>query len=163
MKTTKIYKYRKSAAKNSDNEIIKSVKQYLGDETANISVIRDKYGKPHISGADGVFVSVTHDKDICLVAVCDREIGIDTERADRKVKNPLSLAKRYFCEDEIAFLGEDPSALDFTDMWVKKEALSKLIGKGIPCMKQKSIFSDDIVFEKIEDCDGYISYYAVYK
>lgn len=163
MKNTKIYKYQKTTAKNSDSEIIKSVKQYLGDEDVEISVTRDEYGKPYVYGADGVFVSVTHDKDICLVAVSDREVGIDTERVDRKIKNPAALAKRYFCDDEIAFLGENPSSLEFTDMWVKKEALAKLIGKGVPCMKDKSIFSDEIRLEGMDFCDGYILYLAFYK
>ena len=163
MKTTKIYKYKKNNAGNSDREIIASVKQYLENQNAKFTVKRDEYGKPYISGIDGIHISVTHDKEICLVAVSDSQIGIDTERADRHVKNPRSLAARYFCSDEIAFLGENPTDEEFADMWVKKEALSKLIGKGIPCMKEKSIFSDDIVFQKLCICDEYITYCVRFK
>lgn len=164
MENVRIYSYpHENTEKNSDTEIIASVKEYIADAAANISVQRDQYGKPHVIGVDGVYVSVAHDKDICLVAVAQKNIGIDIERADRIVKNPLALAKRYFCDDEIAFLKEYPTSASFTDMWVKKEALSKLIGRGIPSMDEKSIFSEDIKFEKIAICDKYIAYYTYYK
>lgn len=164
MDNTRIYSYpHDKTEKNSDKEIIISVREYINDGTANVSVQRDQYGKPYVVGIDGIYVSVAHDKALCLVAVAQREIGIDLERADRKVKNPAALAKRYFCEDEITFLGENPTDAEFTDMWVKKEALSKLIGRGVPCMREKSIFSDDVVFEKISNYDGYIVYCAYYR
>ena len=177
MKNIKIYSYKKSDNGNSDKEILQSVREYLKkmQETKFPTtipnsefripncVLRDSYGKPTIIGIDGIHVSVCHDKDICLVAVAPFPVGIDMERSDRKVRNPLSLAKRYFCEDEVTALGENPTAEEFTDMWVKKEALSKLIGRGVPCMNQKSIFSDDLTFEKITDYDGYISYCVYYK
>ena len=161
---TKIYSYpHDKTQKNSDNEIIASVREYISDTDADILVERDQYGKPYIVGIDGIYVGVAHDKDLCLVAVAQRDIGIDIERADRKVRNAAALARRYFCEDEIAFLGDDPSDEEFTDMWVKKEALSKLLGKGVPCMKEKSVFSDDVIFMRNRNYDGYISYCVYYK
>lgn len=161
MENIGIYSYpHDKTEKNSDKEIITSVREYINDGEANISVQRDQYGKPHIVGIDGIYVSVAHDKDLCLVAVARENIGMDLERSDRRVRNPASLAKRYFCDDEIAFLGDEPSLSDFIDMWVKKEALSKLIGKGIPCMKEKSVFSEDIIFTKVYNYDRYIVYYV---
>jgi len=159
MENFKIYSYpHDKTHKNSDNEIITSVKEYICNAKAAISVKRDQFGKPYIVGIDGIYVSVAHDRDLCLVAVAQRNIGIDLERKDRKVKNPVSLAKRYFHRDEIDLLGDAPTQESFTEMWVKKEALSKLIGRGVPCMKDKSILSDDLIFIKIEDYDGYIVY-----
>ena len=162
MLTYKIYSYpHKRDGGNSDAEIIASVREYLSCNSG-FSVIRDKNGKPYIVGVDGIYVSVAHDKELCLVVVSQKEIGIDLERAERRVKNPLALARRYFCEDEVAFLGDLPTDAAFADMWVRKEALSKLIGRGVPCMKEKSVFSNDIRMEKIEDFDGYIVYIAEY-
>ena len=176
MKNIEIYSYKKTDTQNSDKEILQSVRQYLKkmQETKLPTTIpnyelritncvsRDSCGKPTIIGIDGIHVSVTHDKDLCLVAVAPFPVGIDMERSCRKVKNPLSLAKRYFCEDEVTALGENPTDEEFTDMWVKKEALSKLIGLGVPCMNQKSVFSEGLTFEKITDYDGYISYCVYY-
>ncbi|MBR3994628.1 MAG: 4'-phosphopantetheinyl transferase superfamily protein [Clostridia bacterium] len=177
MKNIKIYSYKKTDTQNSDKEILKSVSEYLKktQETKFPTtipnsefripncILRDSFGKPEIVGVDGIYVSVTHDKDLCLVAVAPFPVGIDMERVERCVKNPLALAKRYFCEDEVAFLGENPTNAEFTDMWVKKEALSKLIGRGVPAMREKSVFSEDVVFEKTDGFDGYIVYCVQYK
>ena len=147
---------------NSDEKILASVREYLGSPDAEISVHRDEFGKPHIVGADGVFVSVAHTDDLCLVAVARYEIGIDVESKLRKVRNPSALARRYFCEDEIARLGENPSPEAFTDMWVAKEALSKLIGRGVPCMRERSIFSEGIEIIGAGDYEDYIVKIARY-
>lgn len=152
----------------TNEKIISSVRRYLEEKNApaddtDIDVRRDEHGKPRIVGHDGIFVSVTHAESLLLVAVAPHDIGIDAEREGRRVKNPAALAKRYFCEDEIAYLGENPTQESFTDMWVKKEALSKLIGRGIPCMREKSVFSDDVIFEKTDGFDGYIVYCVRYK
>ena len=141
---------------NSDEKILASVREYLESPETEISIRRDEFGKPHIVGADGVFASVAHTDDLCLVAVAQYEIGIDVESKSRKVRNPSALARRYFCEDEIAHLGENPSPEVFTDMWVAKEALSKLIGRGVPCMRERSIFSDGVEIVGIENYEGYI-------
>lgn len=158
-----LYRHTHSREKeNSTPQILASVREYLGSPRAEISVHRDEYGKPHLVGAEGVFVSVAHTDDICLVAVAEYEIGIDIESKSRKVKNPASLARRYFCEDEIAQLGENPSPEAFNEMWVAKEALSKLIGRGVPCMRERSIFSEGIEIVGIDDYEGYIVKIARY-
>ena len=160
----KIYSYRKDNLKeNSDREIIASVRNYISDADAGISVIRDKYGKPHIKEDCGLYVSVAHDNGLCLVAVAPFPVGIDLEREGRAIKRRGEISKRCFCKDETDFLGENMTDADFMEMWVKKEALSKLIGRGVLCMKEKSVFSKDIVFEKIDSIDGFIAYCVYYK
>lgn len=161
------FEYEKHSENATDDIIISAVKLYLEDkgrdsDELRISVIRDEYGKPHITGTDEIFVSVTHAEALLLVAVAPYEIGIDAEKRGRRVKHPASLSKRYFCEDEIEFLGENPGVDDFVDMWVKKEALSKLIGRGVPCMREMSVFSDKVVFESISHYDGYVVYSVKY-
>ncbi len=156
----KLYKYptvKTNGKEYTDKKILESAKDYLGDGSP--CVTRDSYGKPHITVDTPLFVSITHTDDMLLVALSDFDIGIDAERAGRTIKNPAGLAKRYFTREEAVFLGENPTCADFLEMWVKKEALSKLIGKGVPCMKQYSVFSPE--FELIEqNIDGYIVYIA---
>ena len=157
----RIYSYTHGKEKeNSDCEIIISVKRYLrekGHAEGDITVFRDSFGKPHVEGADGIFVSVTHADGLLLVAVAPYPIGIDTEKKDRRIRNAKKLAGRYFCPDEVEKLGENMTDGDFLEMWIAKEALSKLIGKGVPCMKEMSIFSQDVIIEDIYDYDGYIT------
>ncbi len=166
----KIYSFEceKHSVNATDDIIISAVKLYFEEKGKNadelpIRVIRDEYGKPHISGTDGISVSVTHAETLQLVAVAQYEIGIDAEKEGKRVRNPASLARRYFCEDEIEFLGENPDIDEFLDMWVKKEALSKLIGRGIPCMREMSVFSDKVAFERISDYDGYVVYFVRFR
>ncbi len=148
---------------NSDIEILAAVSEYLGCELGvGVEVWRDEYGKPRVVGLENVYVSVTHSENLLLVAVSENEVGIDAEKAARRVKNPAALAKRYFCADEIEFLGDNPSQEDFCDMWVKKEAVSKLIGKGVGCMKYESVFSNRFKITKIQDYDGFIVYCAAF-
>ena len=159
---------KKHSEKSTDDFIISSLGLYLKEKgepcgERKIGVYRDQYGKPHIEGADGIYISVTHAESLLLVAVAPYEIGIDAESGQRRaVKNPGRIAKRYFCEDEIAFLGDEPDREEFLCMWVKKEALSKLIGRGVPCMREMSVFSDKVTFEKISEYDGYIVYSVRY-
>ena len=155
----KIYSFHYEKRKeNSDKEIIFAVRAYLCNEKLQISVMRDEYGKPHIIGDENVFVSVTHAENLLLVAVSEKEIGIDAERCDRHVRNFRSLSERYFTREETDFLGDDFTKEDFLDMWVKKEALSKLLGGGVPCMKSMSVFDGRISFSKHSEYDGFIVY-----
>lgn len=160
----KIYSFEHCLCnKNSDKEILAAVSEYLGCKFDNgVEVWRDEYGKPHVVGVENVYVSVTHSENLLLVAVSEKEVGIDAEKVARRVKNPMALAKRYFCDDEIEFLGDNPTQEAFCDMWVKKEAVSKLLGKGVACMKDESIFSDRIKITAIMDYDGFIVYCAAY-
>lgn len=160
----KIYSYPyKKSSENSDREIIISVRTYLECKNTDVTVTRDEYGKPHIAKPQGIFVSVTHAENLLLVAVAEHEIGIDAEREGRRVRNPSALARRYFCEDEIDFLGENPTETTFTDMWVKKEALSKLLGKGVPAMREMSVFSERVILKRQTVYSGYVVYTAEWK
>ncbi len=159
----KIYSYPyKKSSENSDREIIISVRTYLECKNTDVTVTRDEYGKPYITEPQGIYVSVTHAEKLMLVAVAPYNIGIDAECEGRMVKNPARLARRYFCEDEIEYLGENPTQESFTDMWVKKEALSKLIGKGVPSMKEKSVFGEDLTITKHTEYPGFVVYSAKY-
>lgn len=160
----KIYSFEHcSGNQNSDKEILAAVAEYSGCKLdCGVEVWRDEYGKPRVAGAENVYVGVTHSENLLLVAVSEKEVGIDAEKAERRVKNPLALAKRYFCADEIEFLGDNPTQEAFCDMWVKKEAVAKLLGKGVACMKDESVFSDRIKITAIKDYDGFIVYCATF-
>lgn len=130
-----------------------------------LTVVRDPFGKPHIrtlsevpgrregkeaAEAEKIYVSVTHTDGLALVAVSLFSIGIDAEREEKTVRYPEALARRYFTEEDLRALENESFANGaFLTMWVKKEALSKLIGRGIPCMKEKSVFDPELVFEKL--------------
>lgn len=160
----KIYSFQyEGKSKNSDKEIIAAVREYICDKNADIRVVRDENGKPALMGTENLYVSVTHAENLLLVAVSDREIGIDAEQVNRKVRNFHSLAKRYFTKEELDFLGGNFTIDDFLHVWVKKEAQSKLTGKGIPDFKEYSIFSERFKISENTDYTNFIVYIAEYK
>lgn len=163
----KIYSFDKKSDTVTDEKIKEAVSLYLSENNIepaeNVSIFHDSYGKPTLSGIKNLYVSVTHAENLLLVAVSEREIGIDAEQVDRKVRNFVSLAKRYFTKEELDFLGDSFTKADFLRMWVKKEALSKLTGKGIPDFKEHSIFSEKFEISEIRDFTNFIVYIAEYK
>jgi phosphopantetheinyl transferase (holo-ACP synthase) len=66
------------------------------------------------------------------------ELGVDLERMDRAMKkNHLAVAKRFFHVSEyelISLASPFDSPLMFLDLWMKKEAASKLMRVGLAKM-----------------------------
>lgn len=91
-------------------------------------LFKDEKGKPHTDNPS-VFVSVSHCKTAAACAVSDRPVGIDIEGRDRKVR-PEKISERFFTDEERLFVeaGGDEA---FLEVWVRKEAWSKLEGSGI--------------------------------
>lgn len=151
----------------TDDCVIAAVKLYeeahgRPSDALDLSVVRDDRGKPSLAGLDGTCISVTHTDGLLLVAVAPFAVGIDAEKEDRRVRHPAALAVRYFTPEEAASLGETVSERGFLELWVKKEALSKLIGLGIPSMRKESVFDKRYSLERVDDYDGYIVYTARY-
>lgn len=96
----------------------------------DIILERDEYGKPHILNSD-VDIGITHTEGLAAVAVStDGRIGIDAEKIYKK--DPMPLAKRFFAENEVAYVeNADDAALAFTKIWTEKEAYVKMLGKGL--------------------------------
>ncbi len=163
----KIYSFEKKSDTVTEEKIKETVNIFLSEKnaefTGKVSVFRDDYGKPKLAGIENLYVSVTHAENLLLVAVSDREIGIDAEQVNRKVRNFHSLANRYFTKEELDFLGDNYTIDDFLRMWVKKEALSKLTGRGIPDFKEYSIFSEKFKISENTDYTNFIIYIAEYK
>ncbi len=87
---------------------------------------RGAYGKPYLKGG-GVWFSLSHTKNaVCAAFSENGEIGVDIERADRKVSK--SLYKRVLSPSEMERVR---SARDFLCAWVCKEAFLKRLGIGI--------------------------------
>lgn len=80
-------------------------------------------GKPYFPDSDICF-SISHSADICVVAVADRQVGVDVE-AIRDNYKPHLIRRTLTASEMEAFDG------DFTRMWCRKEALVKMSGEGI--------------------------------
>ncbi len=83
-------------------------------------------GKP-VAGS--CYVSISHSGE--CVAVCRNEepIGIDIEKITKR--DFEKLANRYFKGEELEYFNAHPTAEVFFEIWTKKEAYSKIDGKGV--------------------------------
>ena len=93
------------------------------------------HGKPVARIGDtsaGTHFNLSHTKGMVAVAVAPFEHGLDVEALDRSVN--LSIAGRYFCPEEIAWLGGLPQERQgegFLRLWTLKEAFIKATGLGL--------------------------------
>ncbi|MEY4211316.1 MAG: hypothetical protein RLZ92_1697 [Pseudomonadota bacterium] len=106
---------------------------YLEVQPADLIFVRNVYGKPFLANAS-LFFNISHSGDCLLIAVSDFDsIGVDIELI-KSGRNLLGLAKRCFSADELNFwfsLPEDARERWFYQLWVRKEAFVKAVGRGI--------------------------------
>ena len=167
------YPYSESHSRNdTDNFIKESVAKYCEQngvtETTPLFVKRTSLGKPYVEGRRGVHVSVTHAGRILLVAVADREIGLDCESLARKVRDVSALASRFFTpteKEELQNYTGEQRDTKFLEMWVLKEALVKLSGEGLAAITKTDSMNvpERIETRLIEDYSGYIVALATVK
>lgn len=103
-------------------------------------------GKPCVKGA---FVSISHSGDLCVCAVSDRPVGIDTEKTDGRYDK----AVRLFNKREREYALKSPE--NFFIIWTKKEAALKITGEGIKGIQSVDTFDGSYLFETEND-RGYI-------
>ena len=74
------------------------------------------------------YVSLSHCADACLLGWSQQPIGVDLERADRKLPAAVALVRRYFTEAEqieLEVLQGDQLRRQVLDRWLVKEAAIK--------------------------------------
>ena len=106
--------------------LARAYRERFGREMPEIAVA-DR-GKPYF--ADGsVHFSISHTQRHVFCVLEDRPVGIDAEEADREIN--LMLADRILSEGEMArFTAAADKRLALLRLWVLKEALAKLTGRG---------------------------------
>lgn len=109
----------------------------------------DKNGKPYADGLDINF-SISHSGTIALCAVADGPVGIDIEKI-RDVD--LSVAKKHFAPDEHDYVLEKMSLSRqrFFEIWTRKEAYVKMLGKGISYFPEFSTMGDERIVTHIRN------------
>jgi phosphopantetheinyl transferase len=108
--------------------VLSEITRRTGIPERKIAFTKGSQGKPYLKGSRLQF-SLSHTKGaVCAAFSADEEIGIDIERADRKLNERLYA--RVLSEEERLTVhnGED-----FIRAWVQKEAFLKRLGIGITC------------------------------
>lgn len=85
----------------------------------------NEYGKPYINGWDKDF-SISHTRDISVVAVASEAIGVDIEDNGRDIELEKFKRTKFLNFDEGAYESKEEFLMRFTAL----EAYLKYIGKG---------------------------------
>lgn len=90
-------------------------------------VLTDR-GKPYFTQGHGHF-SISHTKNHAFCCLAETPVGLDAEEIDRKID--LSLADRILSPSEKRrFAAAEDQRAALLRLWVLKEALAKLTGRG---------------------------------
>lgn len=103
-----------------------------------------KQGKPYILHPDQgidepppVHISISHSQNHVMCVVSDTVIGCDIEYADIEKTDCLSLASRFFSDEECRVVESDTSA--FFRLWTQKEAYCKCTETPLPLVLKMNL------------------------
>lgn len=105
------------------------VSEQLGADFSLLEFGKNEFGKPFIVGKSGCDFSVSHSARAVVFAGVSSRVGVDIERIRRRKSG---FSERFFAENEIKFIEESENPDEaFFEIWTKKEAYSKMLGKGL--------------------------------
>jgi 4'-phosphopantetheinyl transferase len=99
-----------------------------------VPIVRGERGRPQLAGDTGVDFNVSHTAGVALIGIARaRRIGVDIERADRRVRADGLAAKFLTAAEQatLAPLSESERRTRFLRYWTCKEAMSKATGEGL--------------------------------
>ncbi len=110
--------------------------RHLGCDPESVVIVRPREGAPVLAGPDeGLHFSLSHSGEAMLFAVSTAaRVGADIEQVDVGA-DVVRLARRFFpiAEAQAIEALSPPDARDlFFRLWVRKEALLKATGGGVP-------------------------------
>lgn len=111
--------------------------RYLQINENQLLINFGRYGKPFLSAQnapDNLVFNVSHSADkIAIVIAKAQQLGVDIEQ--HKTTTSLSaLVKKCFAKSELQYWQSLPEAKQravFFDIWTRKEAFAKAVGRGI--------------------------------
>ena len=114
----------------------------------------NKYGKPYLTNYPDFYYNISHTRNAIIVGISNKEIGVDVERIkafDSKI------AERFFSVNEINYIRSISSNQDvrFYEIWTKKEAYTKWIGKGLSVSLKSFDVTSDELSQKISTFENY--------
>lgn len=115
-----------------------SIKSYFNMEIKDLSILKNKYGKPFFANKSCIKFNISHCDGLIACAVGVTEIGVDVENI-RAFDNYV--AYRVCNEEEIDDIyNSSNSHKTFFTYWTMKESLGKALGVGLNYPLKKNIF-----------------------
>lgn len=114
--------------KNEKDQIRSMISSYLANSLSADELLFNEMGKPYYQ--NGPYFNISHSGKFVVMAVSDKEIGVDIE--ENKEQDMSSLIK-IFNEAEVKLLKDHA---DFYYLWCAKESLIKCMGSSINKIKE---------------------------
>lgn len=114
------------AQNRSSSEFLKSTLNEVY-KISNYEIVYNKYHKPYLKDSN-LYFNISHDKDTIVLAISDKEIGVDIEYLTYKEE---VVKHRFNKKEQLIIKNSLNKEYDFTRIWVMKEAYLKCIGTGL--------------------------------
>ena len=140
--------------KNEKDQVRSLISSYLVNQLSKECLLYNENGKPYYQS--GPFFNVSHSGNFVVMAISNKEIGVDIEE---NVEKNMSSLMRIFNEAEAKLIKEHA---DFYYLWCAKESLIKCMGtsinkireipslplNGLKTFKGKDYQSQTLIYEK---------------
>ena len=104
----------------------------LGLAPQDIDIFDAPKGKPLLRNDSSLHFSISHSRDVSMIAVTRvAAVGVDIERL-RAVPNAEAILRRFFTHERISeILSDDNRDLRFVEAWTRAEATVKVRGASV--------------------------------
>ena len=104
-------------------------------EPQNIIITKNKYGKPYLlQNKLELYFNLSHSNNLAILAIAkNHPVGVDIEQIIQ-FENLEPIVKRFFTKNEyknFISLPKNKRLVAFYEIWTRKEAYIKAIGKGL--------------------------------
>lgn len=122
------------------NILYSEVSKSLNISKKELTIERNDYGKPYFKNFPNIHFNISHTKGAVAIVISSEPIGIDIEGIG---KAHLGIINRFFTEREKDYIMRDDIDRRFFEVWTRKEAYTKYLGKGlyIP-LRSFDVFTD---------------------
>lgn len=114
--------------KNEKDQVRSLLSSYLINLLSTEEILTNEMGKPYYQ--NGPFFNVSHSGKYVVMAISEKEVGVDIEE---NVEKDMSMLKNIFNEAEAKMLKEHA---DFYYLWCAKESLIKCMGSSVSHVKE---------------------------
>jgi 4'-phosphopantetheinyl transferase len=137
----------------------RALSQYLEVEPAAVELEAGENGKPRLATGEGFEFNLSHSGGLALVAVAERQVGVDVELIAPRHDLP-ALAERALTAADAATVraaSEDDRAAVFYAAWTRHEARVKCLGSGLGAAPGWA----EVAVESLDVAPGYAAAVAV--
>ena len=134
------YRYKEDTYNSVLGEVLARVElsKITGIGNKSLKFSTNAHGKPSLANNTDIHFNIAYAGDCAVCAVSDEPVGIAIEQI-----KPIDfeIAQRFFTANETDYIKAGKQSAGFFEIWTKKEAYIKCLGKGL----QKALSSFDVL------------------